>query len=155
MFRGYIGFDECSTKRYWTKDQIQTLTLFSEMLGAFLLKEQAQAETLKRMEDLTSVLDNQQSWIYVIDPDTCELHFLNAKTQAIAPHAKAGMTCYESLMGRSERCVNCPALNIRETKNRSQNLMNDYLNLNIHSDATLIRWDGKDACLLTCREVDK
>ena len=33
--------------------------------------------------------------------------------------------------------------------------MNPYLNLHMHSDATLIRWEGKDACLLSCREMDK
>jgi len=43
VFRGYMGFDDCNTNRYWTKDQISTLTFFAEVLTVFLLK--------KRMED--------------------------------------------------------------------------------------------------------
>ena len=154
-FYGFNGFEDCHAKRYWTKDQIHTLSLFSEMLGAFLLKERVQAQALNHMEDLTSILDNQQAWIYVIDPDTCELQFLNAKTRSIAPDAQLGMTCHEAIMGRSERCEFCPARNIYKAKNCSQDLMNPYLNLHMHSDATLIRWNGKDACLLSCREMDK
>lgn len=48
VFRGYIGFDDCSAKRLWNKEQIQTLSFFSEMLGVFLLKEQAQKATVPR-----------------------------------------------------------------------------------------------------------
>ena len=42
VFRGYMGFDECETNLYWTKDQIDTLTYFAEMLSVFLLKKRAQ-----------------------------------------------------------------------------------------------------------------
>lgn len=37
-FKGYVGFDECRTNRYWTKSQINTLALISKALSTFLLK---------------------------------------------------------------------------------------------------------------------
>ena len=42
VFRGYIGFDECIQTRMWTREQIDLLTWFSEMLSVFLMKKRAQ-----------------------------------------------------------------------------------------------------------------
>ena len=42
VFRGYVGFDENVENRLWTKDQIEMLTLLSEVLSVFLLKYRAQ-----------------------------------------------------------------------------------------------------------------
>lgn len=38
VFMGYVGFDECREKRAWTKAQIASLTLISNILSTFLLK---------------------------------------------------------------------------------------------------------------------
>ena len=150
VFRGYVGFDDCSSNRLWTQEQIDALTFFSEMLSVFLLKKRAQDETARYASDLASILDNQSSWIYVIDPDDCTLKFLNARTRMLAPDAKPGMKCYQCLMGLEDRCPNCPALGIKEKKNRMVQIDNLYLGLNVTAEASLIQWGGKEACLLTC-----
>ena len=153
VFRGYIGFDECVTQRYWTREQIDTLTYFSEMLSVFLLKQQAQARTAQRAEDLSSILDNQNAWIYIIDPDTCQLKYLNKKTKALAPNVAPGMKCYSTLLGCEERCEGCPSKNIRKQKTASATLYNRKFDLDVLAEATLIQWEGQESCLLTCREV--
>ena len=150
QFRGYIGFDDCISHRLWTQEQIDALTFFSEMLSVFLLKKRAQDETARYAADLASILDNQSSWIYVIDPDDFTLKFLNAKTRALAPNAEVGMKCYRCLMGMESRCPNCPTENIREKKNRLVTVDNLYLGLRVKAEASAITWEGKDACLLTC-----
>lgn len=38
VFTGYVGFDECRANRSWTKPQIASLTLISNVLSTFLLK---------------------------------------------------------------------------------------------------------------------
>ena len=155
VFRGYIGFDECVTQRWWTREQIDMLTYFSEMLSLFLLKKQEQERSNRRAGELVSILENQNAWIYIIDPESCELKYLNVKTKALAPEAKEGMFCYETLMGQSKRCDGCPARNIRADKNRSTLLHNPLFDLHVLSDATLIQWEGQDSCLITCREIPK
>jgi len=150
QFRGYIGFDDCISHRLWTQEQIDALTFFSEMLSVFLLKKRAQDETARYASDLASILDNQSSWIYVIDPENFTLKFLNAKTRALAPDAEVGMKCYQCLMGMDSRCPNCPAENIHEKKNRLVTVDNLYLGLRVKAEASAITWEGKDACLLTC-----
>lgn len=155
VFRGYIGFDECVEYRYWTKEQIQTLTYFSEMLALFLLKQRKQEKSLRYAAEMQSILDNQNAWIYIIDPDTCQLKYVNAKTKELAPEVGAGMYCYKALMGQQDRCPNCPARNIRQNKNARTKMYNAYFQLEVLADATLIQWGGEDACLLTCREIPK
>ena len=155
VFRGYIGFDECVELRYWTKEQIQTLTYFSEMLSLFLLKQRKHEKSLLYVEELQSILDNQNAWIYIIDPDTCQLKYLNAKTRELAPDVVPGMCCYKALKGMSERCPGCPSLGIRQKKNASATLYNDQFDLNVLAEATLIQWGGGESCLLTCRELPK
>lgn len=152
VFRGYIGFDECRAQRMWTKEQIDALTYLSEMLSVFLLKKRAQDKTAQRASDLSSILDNQNAWIYIIDPDTCRLKYLNAKTRALAPQVSEGMLCYKALMGLPERCPGCPSANIRSNKTDSALIQNDQFGLQVLAEATLIQWEGTESCLLTCRE---
>lgn len=153
VFRGYIGFDECTAQRMWTREQIDTLTYFAEMLSVFLLKKRAQDKTTQRASELSSILDNQNAWIYIIDPDTCELKYLNAKTRALAPQAAEGMRCYQALMGLPERCPNCPSADICQTKNHSAFIRSEQFDLQVLAEATLIQWEGEESCLLTCREM--
>ena len=153
VFRGYIGFDECNQQRYWTKEQIQMLTFFSEMLSVFLLKKQKQDQAERQAEELKGILDNQTSWIYIIDPDTCQLKYLNAKTRELAADAKPGMCCYHALMGQDRRCDNCPSANIRQQGNSSTIMHNGKFDLDVFTEATLIQWEGTQSCLLTCRKL--
>lgn len=155
VFRGYIGFDECVTQRFWTKEQIQVLTFFSEMLSVFLLKKQAQERTSQRANDLSSILDNQNAWIYIIDPETCKLKYINAKTKLLAPDAAVGMTCHKAFFGLDCRCECCPAQNIGKEKTASSVIHNPKFLIDALAEATLIQWDGEESCLLTCREVQK
>ena len=154
-FRGYIGFDECVEHRLWTKEQIRLLTFFSEMLGLFLMKQRQQEKAVSHVEDLHTILDNQDAWIYIIDPDTCRLKYVNAKTRRLAPDVCPGMLCHKALMGLDQRCPGCPSLNIREKKNGSARIDNAHFDLQVQADATLIRWKGEEACLLNCRELQK
>lgn len=153
VFRGYIGFDECATNRMWTKEQIDALTYLSEMLSVFLMKKRQQEKALQQAEEISSILDNQNAWIYLIDPETCQLKYLNAKTRQLAPDAKVGMCCYEVIMGRDARCEGCPCANIRNTRTDSAVMFSEKFDLRVQADATLVRWDGEESCLLTCRSL--
>ncbi len=50
QFRGYVGFDECRENRRWTRAQIETLTLVSNVLSTFLMKLRYK-ERLARLEE--------------------------------------------------------------------------------------------------------
>jgi len=47
VFRGYVGFDECSGNRLWTQEQVSALEFLAEVFAVFLIKQRA----LERRED--------------------------------------------------------------------------------------------------------
>ena len=89
--KGYVGFDECRTNRLWTQEQIDALTFISEVLSTFLLKKRAQDRAEQSASAMQTILDNQNSWIYVIRPDTYELLYVNRKTKDLVPSSHVGM----------------------------------------------------------------
>ncbi len=97
--------------------------------------------------DATSEIQNLQNLSYSDDLPDYE------KTKSVAPDAAVGLHCYQCLMGLDEQCADCPARNMEHSNNECL-IHNEHLNLHILSAATSIKWDGKDAYLITCREVD-
>jgi len=153
VFRGYVGFDECVSKRLWTQDQIDMLAFLAELLAVFLLKKRSSERIAEQAENLRRVLDLQDAWIYVIDPESCELKFLNAKTKKIAPEGDIGMVCHKVFMGRETRCENCPALMPDGQSSGQAEIHNGNYGLKVLAKATKLPWNGKESCLVTCTEA--
>lgn len=152
VFRGFVGFDECNANRLWTQQQIDALLFFSEIISTFLLKKRSQDETELRAQNLTSVLENQNSWVYVINLDTFELLYVNDKAKALSPQIKEGDLCYRCIVGGDQPCPNCPALKENQEANKNHYVYNKHLNLHVHIDSSFIQWNGQKAYLVTCRE---
>lgn len=150
---GFVGFDDCTGKRLWRQSQIQALTVLAELLSTSLLKMRAQEDLAQATRDLHTLLDTQNSWIYVIDPDTFQLLYINAKTKELAPDARTGMCCHKAFFQKDSPCSPCPAKDIRKTINNTLEICNPYLKVWSIADASLIRWSGKDSCLLSCHDI--
>lgn len=151
-FRGYVGFDECTASRLWTQEQIDVLTFISKILSIFLLKQRASDEMERRFYSISTILDCQQARIYVLDPDTYRLHFFNAAACQYDPDLMLGMVCHSALMKREQPCTHCPARNIRERKSGDSIVMTPN-GERLLSEAVLINWKGKEACMVTCRQL--
>ena len=153
VFRGYVGFDENKKARLWTQEQIDLLTFLSQLLSVFLLKQRAREQSELMVKDLRSVLDNQYAWTYVVDPDDYTIQFLNGKTLDIAPDAREGSYCYQTLMGKNAPCDSCPT-RLSDGCGGSCILNNTYLGLRVRASAHTIHWNGKPCWLVTCQETD-
>lgn len=153
-YRGLVGFDDCRQNRYWTREQVDVLVLISEIISTFLLKYRAVERYRKENEGLLSVLDNQNSWIYVIEPDTKKMLFVNKKTKQIAPDAKTGMYCYKEFLNRETPCERCPADHIQPgCCNCTFETENPYLGIWFNADASVITWKGNTAVLVCCHDI--
>lgn len=152
VFRGYIGFDACDAPVIWTREQIDLLTYFAEMLSVFLLKKQAQDRTIQHARDLHDMLDNQNAWIYIVDPDTHELLYLNKKLANLYPSVKPGVPCYRALHGCDQISVECPLQAFKEGRN-STLLTNERHNGVILAESAMIQWEGRPACMITYRKL--
>ena len=54
VFRGYVGFDDCTINRFWTKEQIGMLQFLAEIMVMFLLKKRAQENLQDTVEKLNA-----------------------------------------------------------------------------------------------------
>lgn len=154
VFRGYVGFDENTTNRLWTQDQITLLQFLSEVLALFLLKDRAKNALERQMKDLQSVLDHQDSWIYVVEPGTFRMKYLNRKAKELAPRARVGMTCHKAFMDNDAPCENCPVASLTSGGIGTSIVKNSKFCLTVSAQASSIAWNGKEAFLLSCRETE-
>lgn len=154
--KGFVGFDECRVNRFWTKEQVDALTFISEVLSTFLLKKRAQDRDLQNVQALKMILDNQDSWIYVIDPETHELLYINRKTLELVPEAGIGERCYAAYFGRSAPCKRCPMRNLQDgRKNCTLEIYNPRLRVWSIADASRILWKNREAVMLCCHDITK
>ena len=153
VFRGYIGFDDCREPRLWTKEQIELLTFFSEALSMFLLRQRRQEKVQRQAEELRFVLDNQDAWIYVVDPKTHTLRHVNSRLQEKHPGAMPGMPCYRALENRDTPCPGCPLAMLADRKNHACRITGKDRQESILLEATKIRWNGEDARLISGRRI--
>ena len=153
IFRGYIGFDDCKEPRLWTREQIELLTFFSEALSMFLLRQRRQEKVERQAEELGFILDNQDAWIYVVDPNTHRLLYINSRMQEVFPQVQPGMCCHEALEGGAQPCAHCALGKVADKTSHSffycpKGGQEKYLR-----EVTKIRWNGKDACLVSSRRL--
>ena len=153
VFRGYIGFDDCKEPRLWTREQIELLTFFSEALSMFLLRQRRQEKVERQAQELRSVLDNQDAWIYVVDPETHTMHHINSRLQEKHPTAKIGMCCYKTLESRDTPCPSCPMKHLENRENHAALIRRPDHPDGLLMEATKIRWGGEDACLISGRKI--
>ncbi|MCK3748036.1 diguanylate cyclase [Clostridioides difficile] len=57
---------------------------------------------------LKEILDSIDNYIYIVNPNTYELIFVNNKVSRLDLEIKLGETCYKSLLKSDRPCNNCP-----------------------------------------------
>lgn len=153
-FLGFVGFDECVLDRIWTQEQIDLLVLLARTTVLFLLRERDRVKTEISGENLKNVLDKQDAWIYVIEPDTHVLKYVNRRARDLSPDITENAYCYEAFMKQDAICQQCPARILGERKNTEAVIENKYFNMKIRCRAAEIKWNGEKAILITCHKTE-
>lgn len=115
------------------------------------MKKRTQDRAIATAESLRSILDRQDDWIYVIDPDTHELKLLNANIKKLAPESREGMTCYRAFMSRESPCENCPVG--RSGQEGPSIIENPNFRIRVRAAASPISWNGAPSCPITCQDL--
>lgn len=147
VFHGFVGFDECTGIRMWTKEEISILSLISQLLTTFLLKKRVTDRDQELVVRLNTILNTQDAYIYAIEKNTHELLYLNHKTRELDPGAKTGMTCYGAFFARENPCDNCPLTG------GGGEIYNPRYNVWTRTKAAPMKWGAIDAYLLTCFDI--
>lgn len=148
-FKGFIGFDECSEKRLWTKSEVESLALIARILGLFMVKMRTNERQKRNLSMFESVINNRALWIYVINPTTYEILFLN---QVIRERSAAveGTICYKVLRDRNAPCPDCPMYKLSEEyPSNTPESCTEPLE-GVEATASFVSWQEPEQAVLIC-----
>ena len=93
VYQGYVGASFCESSRDWTKNEIDSLTLLSKIIGGYLLKLRTQEKVIQmeRRDTLTFsynvptfceiankiILENSNQKYVIVHTDICNFKYLN------------------------------------------------------------------------------
>ncbi|MCM1055628.1 MAG: EAL domain-containing protein [Bacteroides sp.] len=153
-FKGFMGFDECRSNRFWTQGQIDALTYISKVLATFLLNYRTKDQTRRYLRSIETMLYEYPKYIYIIDRQTRELLYVNKMTEEVLGKNKTDVPCYSLICGDKDN----PACPIRELdKNggrRSAETIASLLGKTVRAQAVNIEWDGKKAYMVIGMDVE-
>ncbi|MCR0568655.1 GGDEF domain-containing protein [[Clostridium] innocuum] len=92
LYRGFVGFDECTGLRLWTQEEISSLSLISQLLSIFLQRKKTQ-QINQEMIQYQTVLNSLDECIYVIEEETSILLYANQKFRETYPGFMIGSSC--------------------------------------------------------------
>ena len=154
VFRGFVGFDECRSSRFWTQDQIDALAFISKVLSIFLLKDRNRRLTENYAKSIKSILDNYPQYIYIVDKETYRLVYLNVMAQNALGKNPIGEYCSKAICGQEDEAL-CPICALRkEGYSKPIDMLSPVLHKMIKAQATEVQWEGKKAYLITCMVIE-
>lgn len=106
------------------------------------------AAALERRHLSEQLLDQLDAIIYVSDPETYELYYVNRAMYASSGYTEGecvGRKCYEAIMGRSEPCPFCTNSRLRFDKFYTWRFYNEVLRREYVLKDKFILWNGKKA----------
>ena len=153
-FRGFVGFNECRIKRFWTQDQVDALTFIAKVLSTFLLKERNRRLTEKYSRSIESILDYHPAFAYVVDPGSHRLLYVNGMAQEAVGGNKVGCLCYDIVCGDSN-CAECPIKDYETNgSGRHVKMIVPPLKKVMNARTDKIDWKGKQAYLVICTDME-
>ena len=121
----------------------------------FLLKRRAQNRVMESMQNLKEVLDSLNSWIYVVDTNSCHLLYLNRRANELTPGAQAGRLCCQALFEREEPCSPCIIHEMAKKEDGAIEVYHSRLDKGVIATGTRIPWGDKEAYLLVCQDISR
>ncbi len=148
-FKGFVGFDECRENCFWTKEQVDALTYVAKVLAVFLLNDRNKNRLKNYSRSIESILYNYPEFIYIVDPETRELLYINKRAEKITGGSKLlGKSCLETVCGGKETEY-CPLKHVGQPVEG----ISPLINKKVRAQATEVEWCGKKAYMVSCTEV--
>jgi PAS domain S-box-containing protein len=144
---GFLGFDDCRSLREWPQEDVEILRTISGILAGVIDRQEAHRRLQEERGQLLSIFDSVDEPIYVIDPGSYEVLFVNQAAKETHGKDPTGGICYRELNGLEEPCSFCTneiiLANRGETYRREHH--HSVLGRTFSAHDRIIRWpDGRD-----------
>jgi PAS domain S-box-containing protein len=144
---GFMGFDECRDLRQWQEEDINLLKAIAQILSGWISRTRASEALLFERRQLLSIFESIDQVIYVADPSTYEILFVNAEARRRSRKNLVGGLCYKEFQGKSAPCDFCtnPIILKQKYEPYKWEFANPYLKKNFMLIDRIIKWpDGRD-----------
>ena len=144
-YQGAIVFENHEDVQLEFEDSVmEELRSLFRILEAHLL----QLGFMDRLQDFVTrieMMDNMDSYVYIVNADTYEISFINKKLLMSSPDVKIGDICYKAIQKRDTPCENCifKSLDRKDSHARHTEEVFNY---------SLRCWNRCSASWLECKE---
>jgi len=154
---GGMGFVD-TTIRDWSDTEIDALMVVGEMISNDIETRKIRKMRKFEREQFLSIFKNFGEMIYVSDPDTYEILFVNQTMETLFSKELLGRTCYQEFHGFDSPCDFCT--NDIILKNNSDpyswECHNPILNMDLEIIDRIIKWpDGRNVRFEFARDITK
>lgn len=152
-FKGFVGFDECRSNRFWTQGQIDALAFISKVLSVFLLKDRNRKLTENYAKSIKSILDYYPQYIYIIEKETMKILYLNVMAQEAIGGNPIGSLCYKAICNSKDEKL-CPIYMLKkEGHSMPINVISPVFHKQVKTQSIEVEWEGKKAYMVTCVDI--
>ncbi len=155
---GFIGFDDCKLGRDLSSAELDEFVTICNVLATFITKLHSAQRSEQNLKITTSVMDNLNSFTYVVDEDTLEIQFMNQMTKEVSGGI-IGTPCYKTFRDSTKQCADCPIKHLNADKGINRyncEIYNERFKMWTNVSACYIDWvDGKRSCLVNCVDISK
>jgi len=113
---GFMGFDDTQKTRKWTGTEIEALQILGEMISGDLERKTSENRLKFERKQLLSIFDSLDGNIYVSDPNTYEILYVNKALRNLFDSELTGKLCYREFQGFDSPCSFCTNKQILEKK---------------------------------------
>lgn len=126
VLKGFLGFDNCVGSTTLDPEQIWDLLNLTNIISSFINQIRNNEQYERANELALSVLNGIDAYLYVCNPNTYEILFINDKIKSVMPQAAPGKLCYKAFAGLDKPCRNCFARKLIDS--RQERLSEEYYN---------------------------
>ncbi len=103
---GFLGFDDISSSRSWTREDLIPLRTASEIIGGAIERKRAEMSLRISEARLTTIFEAMEEPVYVSDPSTYDIIYMNSVMRRLFG-SPGGKKCHELLQSSDKPCPFC------------------------------------------------
>ncbi|MEG2652341.1 MAG: GGDEF domain-containing phosphodiesterase [Ruthenibacterium sp.] len=154
---GFIGFDNCTGDALRNDAELEEIATICNILATFFVKQRIDAASAQNIQFQLEVMNHLNNYVYVINPKTFEVIFINSQTRKVMQEAEGTLPCYQFFRGRKEQCPDCPLKRLQDGMRQvTCEIYNEKLEIWLETSASALLWtDGSPAYLIECADITK
>lgn len=141
----------------FTNEEKENLITAIAIINTFIVKKYQEQEKNLYSQIMQNILDFQENGIYIINPNTFRLIYVNNRIRKMYKNIKIGDYCYRTFLSKEQQCENCPLKEMNKNQETYNKLIyNDAIGAKLQLYIRRIKWiNGCDAVSITSINIDK